>query len=138
MPANRTPRVPEKRATFIFKGTVKQVRAATLRQVSADERTLIVTVDHIIEAPVALAAFTGHDITVQTTRGARPRVGDELIFHTTGWMFGDSVAVQSIQQLPVNKSHTALVSRGGTRSITSERETAESASTRQVSSSPAP
>jgi hypothetical protein len=113
MPANRTPRVPEKRATFTFKGTVKQVRAATLRQVSADERTLIVTVDHIIEAPVALAAFTGHDITVQTTRGARPRVGDEFIFHTTGWMFGDSVAVQSIQQLPVNKSHTALVSRGG-------------------------
>jgi hypothetical protein len=113
MPVNRNRRVPEQQATFIFKGTVKQVRASTLRHVQADERTLIVTVDHIIEAPPALAAFSGHEITVKTDRGARPRVGDELIFHTTGWMFGDSVAVQSIRQQPVNKTHTPLVSRAG-------------------------
>jgi hypothetical protein len=113
MPANRSRRVPEQKAAFIFKGTVKQVRAATLRHVEADERTLIVTVDHVIEAPPALANFSGHEITVQTSRGARPRVGDELIFHTTGWMFGDSVAVQSIRQEPVTKAHTPLFSRGG-------------------------
>jgi hypothetical protein len=113
MPASRDRRVPEQKATFIFKGTVKQVRAATLRHIAVDERTLIVTVDHVIEAPPALAGFSGHEITVQTGSGARPRAGDELIFHTNGWIFGESVAVQSIRQEPVNKTHTALVSRGG-------------------------
>jgi hypothetical protein len=113
MPASRDRRVPEQKATFIFKGTVKQVRAATLRHIAVDERTLIVTVDQVIEAPPALAGFSGHEITVQTGSGARPRAGNELIFHTNGWIFGESVAVQSIRQEPVNKTHTALVSRGG-------------------------
>jgi len=109
MPANsRNPKqstVP----TFVFKGTVQAVKSATMKQVPVDDRTIVVTVDQVIEAPANLAKFAGQKITVQLSGRQKIKPGQEMIFHTISWIYGDSIAVQSLSQEPVKASHMALL-----------------------------
>src|SRR5947209_9185619 len=99
--------------TFIFKGTVRKVRGATMRRMPVDKQTIVVMVDQVLEAPANLAKFGGSEITVQLTGRQKAKVGDELIFHTRGWIFGESIAVHCDKLEEVKRSHAALLSRGG-------------------------
>lgn len=112
MPANSS---SKESPTFVFQGTIEGVKRATMKEVPVDNRTVIVTVDQVIEAPKSLARFGGHRITVQLSGSQKVQQGQVFIFHTHGWIFGDSVAVQSVKQEPIKlaKSHAALLSRGG-------------------------
>jgi hypothetical protein len=84
------------RARFVFQGTVKKVRATTLKSVPATVRTIVARVDRVIQSPETLSDYAGHDVTVQLAAGERVRPGQTLIFHATGWIFGESLAVQSL------------------------------------------
>lgn len=84
------------RARFVFQGTVKNLKATTLKSVAASDRTIVVRVDRVIQSPETLSDYAGHDVTVQLGPGERVRPGTTLIFYTNGWVFGDSLAVQSI------------------------------------------
>ncbi len=83
-----------------------------MKDVPLNARTAIVTVDQIIEAPPDLAGYSGQDITVQLSGRQKVRVGQQMIFHTTGWMFGDSVAVRSLSQEPVKDGSVAMLDAG--------------------------
>jgi hypothetical protein len=112
MPANKNSKeIP----TFIFQGTIQEVKQATMKQVPVDDRTAVVNVDQVLEAPRSLAGFAGHRITVQLAGAQKVQSGQQFIFHTHGWIFGDSVAVRSAKQEPLKqtKAHAALLSRGG-------------------------
>ncbi len=99
--------------TFVFKGTVKKIRSATMANVPVDDQTVVARVDHVVEGPAALAAWAGQDITVRLSRRQRVKVGEEMIFHTHSWIYGDSVAVRAIRQEPVRASHATLLGGGG-------------------------
>jgi hypothetical protein len=99
-------------ATFVFKGTIKKLKSATMKDVPLSERTAIVTVDQIIEAPTDLAGYGGQDITVQLSGRQKVRVGQQMLFHATGWMFGDGVAVRSLRQEPVENGHATPADAG--------------------------
>jgi len=101
------------RATFVFKGTVTRVKATTLAHLPANASTHVVRVDDIIEAPRALAQLSGHAITVRLGRSRRLTVGRTMIFHAHGWIFGDTVAVESVREEPVRGEHVAMLARGG-------------------------
>jgi len=109
MPANsRNPKhstVP----TFVFKGTVQAVKSATMKQFPVDDRTIVVTVDQVMEAPANLAKFAGQKITVKLSGREKVKPGQEMIFHTISWIYGDSIAVQSISEELVKASHMALL-----------------------------
>jgi hypothetical protein len=62
------------------------------------DRTCIVTVNQIIEAPQNLAAYAGQDITVQLRSRRKVSVGDRMIFHAISWLFGESLAVRSLYE----------------------------------------
>jgi hypothetical protein len=113
MPTTPTKQEPSSEATYIFKGTVEKLKAATMKNVPVDNRTVVVRVDQVIEAPKNLADYAGKDITVQLSGRQKVRVGQGMVFHTNGWIFGDSVAVQSVRQEAVKKTHAAMLSRGG-------------------------
>ena len=100
-------------ATFVFKGTIKKLKSATMKDVPLSERTAIVTVDQIIEAPPDLAGYGGQDITVQLSGRQKVRVGQQMFFHATGWMFGDSVAVRSLRQEPVENGAATSADAAG-------------------------
>ena len=98
--------------TFVFKGTIKKLKSATMKEALVNERTAVVTVDQIIEAPPNLVGYSGQDITLQLGGRQKVSVGQQMIFHTTGWMYGDSVAVRSLRQEPVKSSRAALPGAG--------------------------
>jgi len=99
-------------ATFVFKGTIKKLKSATMKDVPLSEGTAIVTVDQIIEAPTDLAGYAGQDITVQLSGRQNVRVGLQMLFHAIGWMFGDSVAVRSLRQEPVENGDASSADTG--------------------------
>ena len=112
MPASLNKNTEVVTPTFVFKGTVKKLKSATMKDVPVDDRTAVVTVDQIIEAPADLADYNGQDITVQLGGRQKIKTGQELIFHTVSWMYGDSIAMRSLSQEPVKDSHAAMLSSG--------------------------
>ncbi len=100
-------------ARFVFRGTVQKVKAATMREVRADDRTLVVRVDEVIQAPEALSHYAGQDITVLLTARKKFKKGQQAVFYTNGLLFGDSVAVQALDHHEVEKTPAALAVASG-------------------------
>ena len=98
---------------FVFRGTVKMLGAATIKEVPVSERTAVVRVEQVLEAPKTFTHYEGQNITVELAGRAKIAVGDELIFHADSWMFSEGVAVRAVKQERVVKSHAAMLSRGG-------------------------
>ena len=112
MPSNSDPSID---ATFLFKGTIREVKSATMPEVAIDKNTVVAMVDQVLEAPTNLAKMGGRRVTVKLSGRLKVAVGDELIFHAHGWIFGASVAVISLREERVGeaRAHAALLSRGG-------------------------
>jgi hypothetical protein len=104
---SKSRREPPGKPTFIFKGTVQKLKSATMKQVPVDDRTLVVTVDQVLEAPANLAKLTGRQITVRLSGSAKVRTGQQLIFNTVSWIYGDSMAMQSLSEEPLGAVHMA-------------------------------
>jgi hypothetical protein len=87
---------PLDQARFVFQGTVQKLKSATLKEVPVSDRTVTVRVDQVIRSPEALSDYAGQTITVQLAPGESVTSGQTVIFSTNGWIFGDSIAVQSV------------------------------------------
>jgi hypothetical protein len=98
---------------FVFRGTVKKIRSATMKEVPVGDRTAIVHVDQVIESPKSFVHYEGQDITVELEGRKKVAAGDELIFHANSWIFGESVAVRAVTLEKVTNAHAALLQRGG-------------------------
>jgi hypothetical protein len=99
------------KAKFVFQGTVKTAKAATLKQVQVSNRTLVVRVDRVIHAPDALSDYAGQEITVQLAANEdKLKPGETAIFYTNGWIFGASLAVQSVGHEAATPTAAALLS----------------------------
>lgn len=113
MAAARQGREEPPKPTFVFKGTVKKLNSATMKQVSADHRTAVVRVDEVVEANPELARLAGQDVTVQLSGRAKIPVGRQLVFHTIPLMFGETVFVQAVKQEPLAAAKAAMAAGGG-------------------------
>lgn len=102
-----------KDARFIFKGTVRKLKATADSRIPASPRTLVVRVDEVLEAPESLADLAGQEITVQLATAAKLSPGQQAIFYTNGWLFGDSVAVQSVAHHPLDAARPTLAAIAG-------------------------
>jgi hypothetical protein len=85
-----------RQAKFVFQGTVQKIKATTLAEVPASDRTAVVRIDRVIQAPDALSDYAGQEVTVQVAEGEKIKAGQTLVFYTNGWIFGESVAVQAV------------------------------------------
>jgi len=100
-----------RQARFVFQGRVKRTAAATMKE-AAGPRTVIVTVDEVLQAPPALRHYAGKDVTVQLGAGQKVSAGQSAVFFTNPWLFGESVAVQALGIQPaVQKSREAVALR---------------------------
>jgi hypothetical protein len=93
-------------SNFIFKGTVKKLKATTIPNVPATEKTVVVSVNEIIRAPELLHSFAGTDITVQLGSRETIKKGEQTIFYTNSWMIGESLGVKSNGHGEVSASST--------------------------------
>lgn len=98
--ASLDPESLARRARFVFRGTVEKAKAANVAAVDDKSRTAIVRVDEILQGPDVFRPFTGREITVKLSRGEAVRKGDRAVFYTNGWLFGETIAVESIGHLP--------------------------------------
>jgi len=102
-------------AIFVFKGTIRKLKASNVSQAPAGERTAVVTVDDAIEAPANLAAYTGQDITVELSGQRKVKSGEKLIFHATPWLYAENLAVRSLQE-DADSAAASRTSNGGSQS----------------------
>ena len=89
-------------APFVFEGTVKSLAASNVSAVPADNKTVVVEVDHVRQAPRALAGLAGKEVTLRMAPGETVKVGDKSVFFADSLVFGDHLAVQS-------RGHDSLV-----------------------------
>jgi hypothetical protein len=99
-------------ARFVFKGTVQKLKAATMRDVPANDRTLIVRVDEVIHAPESLSHYAGQNITVLAAGKKKLKKGQQAVFYTNGLVFGESVAVQAVDFHDLGKMPAAMAIAG--------------------------
>jgi len=85
-----------KQSDIIFIGTVTQVGAVAVPEVPASDRTVVVHVDQVLEKPAAVALGAGDSVTVQTAQPGSLKPGSQATFYTTGWIFGQGVAVREV------------------------------------------
>jgi len=113
METTATPDELAGKARFVFRGTVQQLNAATMREVADKSNTAIVRVDQTIQAPKAMSHYDGQEITVQLANPSGVSVGDQVVFFTNPWLFGnDSVAVRSVGHQPAGAQTAALSASG--------------------------
>jgi len=98
----------EQQARFVFRGTVKKLRASTIGGVKGAERTAVVRVEEVIRAPEALSQYAGQEITVELAGRHKLKAGQQAMFYANGWIFGDSIAVQAIDHPPVEAAHVTM------------------------------
>lgn len=105
-------------SSFSFIGTVEHIGAATMANLPVDNRTAVVHVDHVLDAPPAFVDLEGQRVTVQLFATAEPpAVGQALAFFTQGLAFGESVAVSEVGRLPVEEvePHATAAMNAGVR-----------------------
>jgi hypothetical protein len=111
MPSTSSPDPQE--ARFVFKGTVQRLKAATMREITANDRTVVVRVDEVIHAPESLSHYAGQNITVLLAGKKKFKKGQQAVFYTNGMVYGDSIAVQSVDQQAVEKMPAAMTLAAG-------------------------
>lgn len=93
-----------RQSTFIFKGTVIKLQSATMPTVPISERTVVVKVDGILQTPTLLEShIMGKQVTVEVRDHRALKEGQQMIFFATGWLLGESIAMQEIGRLPIEK-----------------------------------
>jgi hypothetical protein len=116
MATRKSKDAPDAAPAFVFRGTIRKMGSATMKEVPAGARTAVVRVGQVLESPETFARYEGQDITVELAGRGKVAAGDELIFHADSWMFGDSVALRATAQERVTKphaqAHAALAAAG--------------------------
>jgi hypothetical protein len=103
-----------KGAAFAFLGTVQQVGAATMEAFPADDRTVVVRVDEVLQAPDPFTQLAGSAVTLRLADDAPPlRAGETWSFFANGVAFGESVALQEVGRLAGDDVRALVVEDGG-------------------------
>jgi hypothetical protein len=97
-------------ARFIFQGTVQKLHSSNVATLPASERTIVVRVDTVLRAPRTLDNFAGRDVTVYLKSSLSPKPGQQAIFFTNGWLYGQNLAVREVAQQTLREAD-ALKSR---------------------------
>jgi hypothetical protein len=103
-------------ARIIFVGTVERPGASNVSLVPSSGKTALVRVREVLDAPATMGDLRGKVLTVLLVKEGSAQAGQEAIFFTNGWMYGENVAVREVAEIP-GSDREALRS-----AITSERQ----------------
>jgi hypothetical protein len=87
------------RSTFVFRGEVVRVNAASFAAVPVSHRTAVVRVKHVYRAPNNFPNYLEREITVFLAAGEPVTAGETLDFFSKGWLAGDGIAVEETGRL---------------------------------------
>jgi len=89
-----------RQSSFIFQGAIVQLAAASTPEVPVSSNTVVVKVNQVFQAPKAMAALVGREITVLTKNPVGLKPGDQVVFFAQGWLAGEGIALQEVGRLP--------------------------------------
>lgn len=99
---------------LVFTGTVSEVGASTVSGIPVNTRTIVVTVNETLNAPAGVNPPVGARITVQLSQDLPPlQEGEQQTFFTTGWVYGDSLAVTEVGRMPVEETAARTAAGAG-------------------------
>lgn len=90
MPASSSIEKLSQKADFVFDGTVKEVTG----------KTASVTIDAVHNGTEVLRGFEGQDIAVKLSGSLKLKAGQNATFFTNPTVFGDTLEVQSLGEVP--------------------------------------
>lgn len=108
MPRTSSKEDLSQQADFVFQGTVKDVQGATASNVPGADKSIVVTVGRILQAPEPLRDYEGRNVTVQLAGRKKVKPGQEAIFYTSPTSWGEDVVVTSLGHEPVGKANASL------------------------------
>jgi hypothetical protein len=97
MPAAPSPR---DQSRFVFEGTVRNAKGATLSQLAREPNVAVVSVDRIVRGPDVLSDFAGRDITVKLIDGKPLKARAQATFYTNAWIMAEGLAVEALDYEP--------------------------------------
>jgi hypothetical protein len=100
-------------SNIVFVGTVVRVGATSFPAVPVSARSLVVHVEGVLDKPAAVRLAVGDSVTVEARRDSAWQEGTRAIFYTTGWIFGQGVAVREVghETMPAQLSAADLAQR---------------------------
>jgi hypothetical protein len=122
MPPKASEATLARQARFVFRGKVQRLKAANVAAVEDKRRTVIVRVEQVEKAPEAMTGYAGQEITVKLAPAEKVRPGEQARFYTNGWLYGETIAVESL-------GHVAATPR---TAITATREPAVNLETSNI------
>jgi hypothetical protein len=97
-----------RQSRYIINGTVQKLNAATMSAVTVTPNTAIVKVNEVLQAPQTLHDYTGKDITIQLSDPKGVKEGQQAIFFTNSWLYGESIAVMEVGRMAAGQNLTDL------------------------------
>ncbi len=98
-------------ARLVFRGTVQRVKASLMAEVPASEQTCVVRIDEVLQAPQSLAQAAAQRVTVLLPEGSSVTRGEQAVFFTNPWLYGETLAVQAVGLREVSATMAALTHR---------------------------
>ncbi len=88
-------------AQFVIRGTVERVGAVTLSALTASERTVVVRIDEVLHAPAQFSDHHDRPITMFSEAPGGLSPGQQAVFFTRSWLYGETLAVVEVGRLPM-------------------------------------
>ena len=113
-------------STVIFKGRVEKAGASNLKVLQPSNQTVLVRVDEVISVAKTMTNLKGATITVFLKEPGSIKEGTTATFFTTGWLYGENVALREVAHLAADlnteslqKQIAALQARGSDQKLQS-------------------
>jgi len=96
-------------STVIFKGRVEKERASNLKLLPASDQTVLVRVEEVLYAAKTMTDLKNEQVTVQLKEPNSLKPGDRATFFTTGWLYGENVALRETAHASAEINSEALI-----------------------------
>ncbi len=90
------------RSSFVFEGTVRKVKASTVKRIPSGDSTAVVLVDRVVKGAETVGDFTGEEVTVVLVKPLSLELDGRFTFFTNPKVSSKSLAVEEV-------GHTGLV-----------------------------
>lgn len=101
-------------SALVFTGTVSEVGTSSVPGIPVDARTVVIRAGEVLRCPPGVGLQAGSHITVQLSPDLPPlQPGAQAAFFTSGWVYGESLAVIETGRMPVDQAAARTATLAG-------------------------
>jgi hypothetical protein len=89
-----------RRSQYVFQGAIRELGASTVPLAAPSNKTAVVRVEKVLDAPETFDDFTKRDVTVELRSAQGVKEGQRAVFFTRSWIYGTSLALVEVGRMP--------------------------------------